>query len=91
MKSEFKKAYMLPSIVAVALTLVILIVITRPPAEHELLQYPSKTVEVITVRKLPFRSRAIAYGNVEPAVLLKSRTEISGKMNHPGFSGEFLV
>jgi multidrug efflux pump subunit AcrA (membrane-fusion protein) len=46
------------------------------------LQFPIKTVEVITAKKLPFRSRAIAYGYVEPAVLLKSKTEISGKISY---------
>ena len=73
MNTVFKKGYMLPLIVVVALVLVILVVKTRSPVEHELLQFPSRTVEVITVRKLPFRSRAIAYGNVEPAILLKSQ------------------
>ncbi len=82
MNTVFKRAFILPLIVFVALALVILIVKTRPPAEHELLQYPTKTVEVITARKLPFRSRAIAYGYVEPDILLKSRTEISGKISY---------
>ena len=82
MNTVFKKAFILPLIVVVALALVILIVKTKPPVEHELLQYPTKTVEVIAARKLPFRSRAIAYGNVEPAILLKSRTEISGKISY---------
>jgi multidrug efflux pump subunit AcrA (membrane-fusion protein) len=82
MTTVFKKAFILPLIVVVTLAMVILIVKTRPPAEHELLQYPTKTVEVIVARKLPFRSRVIAYGNVEPAILLKSRTEISGKISY---------
>ena len=82
MNTIFKKGLMLPLIVVVTLALVILAVKSKPPVEHELLQFPSKTVEVITVRKLPFRSRAIAYGNVEPAILLKSRMEVSGKISY---------
>lgn len=82
MNTIFKKSFMLPLIVVIALALVVLIVKTRPPVEHEVLQFPFRTVEVITVKKLPFRSRAIAYGNVEPAILLKSRTEISGKISY---------
>ena len=73
---------MLPLIVVIALALVILVVKLKAPMEHELLQFPIKTVEVITIKEIPFRSRAIAYGNVEPAVLLKSRMEISGKINY---------
>jgi len=80
MNTVFKKSYMLPLIVVVALALVIAIVKTQHPVQHEKLQFPVKTVEVINLKKLPFRSRAIAYGNIEPAVLLKARTEISGKI-----------
>jgi len=82
MNAVFKKGFILPVIVVGTLALVILIVKTRSPVEHELLQFPTKTVEVISARELPFRTRAIAYGNVEPAVLLKSRTEISGKISY---------
>ena len=82
MNTILRKAFVLPLIVIIALAVVILIVKSRQPGEHEVLQFPVRTVEVITARKLPFRSRAIAYGNVEPAVLLKARTEISGKISY---------
>jgi len=86
MKKVLKKAFILPLIVIIALALVIFTVKFRSPVPHAELQFPTKTVEVITVKKLPFRSRVIAYGNVEPAVLLKAKTEVSGKISyiHPG-------
>ncbi|MBL4612735.1 MAG: hypothetical protein JKY91_03235, partial [Emcibacter sp.] len=82
MKELIKKPIILPIIFIVALLLVIIAVKSRPDVGYEELQFPTKTVEVITARKLPFRARAIGYGNVEPAVLLKARTEISGKISY---------
>ncbi len=82
MKKIFQKSFFLPLIVIIAVTLVIYKVKTKPPIEHEVLQFPTKTVEIITVRKIPFRTRATAYGNVEPAILLKVKTEVSGKISY---------
>ncbi|MCK5649034.1 MAG: HlyD family secretion protein [Gammaproteobacteria bacterium] len=82
MKKFLQKGLILPLIIIVALAMVIYKVINMPPVEHEVLQFPSKTVEVITLKKLPFRSRAIAYGNVEPAVFLKAKAEVSGKISY---------
>ncbi|EGV51498.1 efflux RND transporter periplasmic adaptor subunit [endosymbiont of Riftia pachyptila] len=82
MKKFFQKPFILPLIVIAALALVIFKVKSRPPIEHEELQFPTKTVEVITAKKIPFRSRAIAYGYVEPAVLLKAKTEVAGKISY---------
>ena len=80
MEKFMKKAVILPLIFIIALVIVILAVKSRPDIDYKELQFPTKTVEVITVKKLPFRARATAYGNVEPAVLLKAKTEISGKI-----------
>ncbi len=82
MKKIIQKPLILPLIVVVALALVIFKVKSKPPIEHDELQFPIKTVEVITLKKIAFRSRAIAYGNVEPAVLLKAKTEVSGKISY---------
>lgn len=82
MKNILKKAIILPLIVAVALAVVIIKVKSRSPIEHDEAQFPTKTVEVITLKKLPFRNRATAYGNVEPDVLLKAKTEVSGKISY---------
>jgi RND family efflux transporter MFP subunit len=80
MKNPFKKAFILPLIIIAALVLVILVVKSRPPIEHEDIQFPEKAVEVVTLEKTPFRARAIAYGNVEPSVLLKAKSEVAGKI-----------
>ena len=82
MNNILKKAVILPLIVAVALAIVIIKVKSRSPIEHDEAQLPTKTVEVITLKKLPFRNRATAYGNVEPDVLLKAKTEVSGKISY---------
>lgn len=82
MKQFMRKAVILPLIFTTALLLVIVIVKIKPAIEFEELQFPTRTVSVITARKIPFRARATAYGHVEPTVLLKARTEISGKISY---------
>ncbi len=82
MEKFMKKAVVLPLIFIIALLVVIIAVKSRPAIEHKDLQFPTKTVEVITAKKIPFRARAMGYGNVEPAILLKARTEISGKISY---------
>ncbi|HIO91342.1 MAG TPA: efflux RND transporter periplasmic adaptor subunit, partial [Leucothrix mucor] len=61
---------------------VVIQVKSKAPIEHEEATFPARTVEVITVEKMPFRARALAFGNVEPAVLLKSKSEVSGKISY---------
>lgn len=82
MKKILAKGFILPLIVVLAVSLVVFKVKSKPPIGHQVEGYPEKTVEVITVKKLPFRGRAIAYGNVEPAVVLKAKTEVSGKISY---------
>ena len=82
MKSILQKAVILPLIVVIALALVIIKIKSKPPIEHEELQFPVRAVEVITARKIPFRARATAYGNVEPAVLMLAKAEVAGKISY---------
>ncbi len=82
MKNFFQKAIVLPLIVVIVLIIVIYKVKTVPVIEHQELQFPVKTVQVIRLKKLPFRNRAMAYGHVEPAVLLNAKTEVSGKISY---------
>jgi multidrug efflux pump subunit AcrA (membrane-fusion protein) len=86
MKKLLRKVTVLPLIVVVALTLVIFKVKSKAPIEHEVLEYPTRAVDVVRLQALPFRARAIAYGNVEPSVLLKTKAEVVGKISyiHPG-------
>lgn len=82
MKNILQKAVILPLIVVIALALVIIKVKSKPPIGHEDLQFPVKTVEVITAKKIPLRARATAYGNVEPAVLMLAKAEVAGKISY---------
>ena len=82
MKKILQKAFILPLIVVIAVGLVIFKVKTKPPIEHEELQFPIRTVEVITAKRLLFSPRATAYGNVEPAILLREKSEVSGKISY---------
>jgi multidrug efflux pump subunit AcrA (membrane-fusion protein) len=82
MKKFFQKAFFLPLIIALAIGLVVYKVKNKPPIEHEKLQFPIKAVKVITVKKIPYRAHAVAYGNVEPQVILKAKSEVSGKISY---------
>jgi len=82
MRNILQKAVILPLIVVIAVAFVIFKVKSKPPLEHQELQFPAKTVEVITARKIPFRARATAYGNVEPAVLVQAKAEVAGKISY---------
>jgi len=82
MRNILQKAVILPLIVVIAVAFVIFKVKSKPPLEHQELQFPVKTVEVITARKIPFRARATAYGNVEPAVLVQAKAEVAGKISY---------
>ena len=80
MKNILQRKYILPLIVAVAVALVVFRVKTMPPIAHTDLQYPVRAVEVMTVKKIPYRSHATGYGTVEPRVLVKAKSEVSGKI-----------
>jgi RND family efflux transporter MFP subunit len=80
MKNPFKRAIILPVIILVALAAVIAVLKSRPPIQHENIQFPEKAVEVLTLKKISFRAHAKAYGNVEPSVFLKAKAEVSGKI-----------
>ena len=82
MKNILQKAVILPLIVITALALVVIKIKSKPPVDHEELQFPVRTVEVITARKIPFRPRATAYGNAEPAVLMQAKAEVAGKISY---------
>jgi len=55
---------------------------SKEPIEHEEAKFPVKAVEVITIKEIPFRARAMAFGNVEPKTVLKAKSEVSGKISY---------
>lgn len=78
---------------AVAIVIAVLLVRSKSPLEHVEVGMPSRTVEVITAARMPFRARITAYGNVQPAITLNSMAEVSGRISyvHPNLkSGETI-
>ena len=82
MKKIFRNFIFLPLIIAAAIAFVVMQVKSKQSIEHQEVQFPVKTVEVFTVKKIPFRTRAVAYGNVEPATVLKAKSEVNGKISY---------
>lgn len=82
MKKILKNFIFLPLIIAAAIAFVMMQVKSKQAIEHKEVQFPVKTVEVLTVKKIPFRTRALAYGNVEPATVLKAKSEVNGKISY---------
>ncbi len=81
-KKFFKSFIFLPLILGLAVALVVMKVKSKPPVEHEEVQCPVKAIEVITANRIPFRARAMAFGHVEPATVLKAKAEVSGKISY---------
>jgi len=82
MKKTLKNVIFLPVIIAAALAFVFIQVKSKQAIEHQEVEFPVKTVEVLTVNKISFRTRAMAYGNVEPATVLKAKSEVNGKISY---------
>lgn len=82
MKRILKNFIFLPLIVGAAVAFVMMQMKSKEPIEHSEVEFPVKTVEVLTVKNIPFRTRAVAYGNVEPATLLKAKSEVNGKISY---------
>ena len=82
MKKILKNFIFFPLIIIAAVAIVMMQMEKRQPIEHKDIQFPVKTVEVITVKKIPFRTRVLAYGNVEPATVLNAKSEVNGKISY---------
>ena len=85
MKKIFKNFIFLPLIIAGAVALVMMQLKSKEEIAHEDSGLPVKTIEFITANKIPFRARAVAYGNVEPETVLNAKSEVNGKISfiHP--------
>ena len=82
MKKFLQHFWVLPLIFISAIVIVVVLVKTKAPIEHEKLTYPVKAVEVINVHKIPFQVRATAFGHVEPSVIINAKSEVSGKISY---------
>jgi len=82
MKKLLQHFILLPALLITAIIIVIVLVKTKSPIDHKKLTYPVKAVEVIPVKKIPFRVRATAFGHVEPALIINAKSEVSGKISY---------
>jgi hypothetical protein len=76
MKFNLKGGFALIVTLAVAVGVAVILVKAKAPLEHVAVEMPSRVVETITTREIPFRTRITAYGNVEPAITLNSMAEV---------------
>ena len=82
MKVNLKSSLSLFIAIGLALVIVVVLVKSKPAMQHVASEMPSKAVEVITARYIPFSTRITAYGNVEPAITLNGTAEVSGKISY---------
>ncbi len=93
MKLNLKSYLSLFIVLGLAIVIAIIMVKSKPSIQHVATEMPSKAVEIITAREIPFSTRVTAYGNVEPAITLNSTAEVSGKISyvHPNLkAGETI-
>lgn len=82
MNKYLQKPYILFIFVGFGVLVAMLLVKGRVPSEHADSEMPSKSVETINVKRIPFVAKVVAYGNVEPTVTLKTLAEVSGKISY---------
>lgn len=82
MKKYLKKPYILFAIIGLGILVAIMLVKSRTPLQHAGTEMLSKSVEIITVKHVPFSAKVTAYGNVEPTVTLRTMAEVSGKISY---------
>ncbi len=82
MKKFLQKPYILFIVLGIGILVAILLVKGRAPLQHAGTEMPSKTVDTITVKRIPFSAKVTAYGNVEPTVTLQTLAEVSGKITY---------
>jgi len=93
MKINLKGGAGLVITLAASALVALVLVKNRAPLEHVALEMPSRVVEVVRARSIPFRTRITAYGTVEPSITLNSMAEVSGEISylHPNLkAGETI-
>ena len=64
MKVNLKGGFSLVIALVIAIGVAVILVKTKSPLEHVAVEMPSRLVETITARQIPFRTRITAYGSV---------------------------
>ncbi len=80
MMKLLKSPLILLLVIAAAIAIMVMLVRGKTELEHSPASYPAKTVDIITVKPLPLRTRAVGYGTVQPATTLTTRAELNGKI-----------
>ncbi len=68
--------------IAIGVIATIIIKKNKKVLVHEESQMKARPVDVLTVKKQPFTSEVVVYGNVEPAIVLQGKAEVSGKVSY---------
>lgn len=82
MKLNLQKYPALFIALGLAIVIAFVLVKSKSPMQHNATNLPSKSVNIISANKIPFRTRVTAYGNAEPAITLNSMAEVSGKISY---------
>ena len=82
MKALFQKPYIFFIVLLVGIAIAVFQIKSKPPIEHNNVEMPAKSVDVITIRTVPISPHVTAYGTVEPSVVLKSKAQVSGKISY---------
>ncbi len=82
MKKILQTPLALIAVVGLGVLVALVMLKSRAPLEHAGAEMPSKSVDIITIKKIPFRAGVVAYGNVEPTVTLRTLAEVSGKISY---------
>ncbi len=86
MKALFQKPFMFFIMLVIGVAVAAFMIKSKPAIEHSDTGMPAKAVDVITVRLIEISPHVTAYGTVEPAIALKTKAQVSGKISylHPG-------
>ena len=82
MNKTLQKPYILFVIIGLGVLVAMALMKVRVPLEHADMGMPSKNVEIIMAKRIPFSAKVTAYGNVEPTVTLRTLAEVSGKISY---------
>ncbi len=80
MRKLLQHKIILPLVVLLAIAIVVYQIKNMPPPLHQQLGYPLKTVQVMPVQLIDYRSHVRGYGTVKPRIIVKPKAEVSGKI-----------
>ncbi|HIQ14688.1 MAG TPA: HlyD family secretion protein, partial [Leucothrix sp.] len=75
-------AFIIMIAIGVAATMAVKNSNNKKELPHDPETLPVKTVDVLKVKKKTFTAQVVAYGNIEPAVVLQGKSEVSGKVSY---------